>query len=123
MTAIKIDNSPKPQSKIADFNASAVLDFNRRGNQVKLKLEGAIPNDQADALRDFLKTVVDVPGNRWTLQLEEVAEVCHRGLHELVAFARAIRRRGQQVEIITIQPHLRSALLELDTGSHFSWKK
>ncbi len=104
-------------------SAIVILDFNRKRKRVEVRLEGTILSEHVDALRDFLKNVIDFPGNRWGLELEDLEVISLRGLRVLVKFAKVLRRRGDEVEIKSIQPSVFSTLRELKWCEHFAWKK
>lgn len=105
-----------------DFNATAVLYFHRQERVVKLKLEGTILGKQVKALRDFLKNVMEIPGNKWTLQLDHVNEISLEGLRVLARFAKEIQRRGHELVVTNIQPELLATFRELNLRENFSWK-
>jgi anti-anti-sigma regulatory factor len=113
----------KANSVLPEFNATAILDFTRRQKTVRLKLEGSIRSKQVSVLRGFLKTIVDVPGNKWMLQLGEVDAINRQGLEALARFAKQIRERGHVVRITSIQRPLLTALSELNLLSYFDLKK
>lgn len=123
MTDLKSKKIETTSADPLDFNATAILDFNGGKRCVKLKLEGAILNNQVNQLRDFLRTVAEIPGNQWAVQLGEVDKISRRGLQVLVKFAKEIRRRGYELKITSIQPALLATLSELNFKDYFVWKK
>ena len=87
-----------------------------------MKLEGTILGEHGNALRDFLQNVTYFPGNRWTLQLEDLDAISLRGLRVLLKFAKVIRQRGYEVEIKSIPPSVLATMQELNMCEYFAWK-
>ncbi len=101
---------------------AATLNFTRRKKRVELRLEGTILGEHTEALRDFLKNLSYFPGNRWTLQLENLEVMSMRALKVLVKFVNIIRQRGYEVEIVSIQPGMHAILMDLGLHDLFVWK-
>lgn len=102
---------------------AATIDFTRRRKLVELRLEGTILGEHADALRDFLRNLSHFPGNRWTLQLENLDVMSMRALRVLIKFVNVVRQRGHQVEIVSIQTGMLAMLMDLGLHALFDWKR
>lgn len=102
---------------------AATIDFTRRRKLVELRLEGTILGEHTGALSDFLRNLSHFPGNRWTLQLENLDVMSMRALKVLVKFANIIRRRGHEIEIVGIQPGVLAMLMDLGLHTLFDWKR
>lgn len=97
------------------------LDFTHRQKLVALRLEGTILSEHTAALRDFLQNVGYFPGNKWTLQLENLDVISMRGLQVLAKFARVIRRRGAEIEITNINPAILATFADTGFQKLFNW--
>lgn len=100
---------------------AVTLHFTRRRKLVEVRLEGTMLSEHADALRDFLKNLTYFPGERWTLQLENLEVISLRALRALVKFAHVLRRRGYAVEIMSIRSAVLATLLDLNLHEYFAW--
>ncbi len=100
----------------------ATLNFSRRKKHVTLRLEGTILSEHTESLRDFLRNLSYFAGNQWTLNLENLEVMSMRALKVLVQFVNIIRRRGYEVEIVSIQPAMLAILMDLGLHSLFTWK-
>jgi anti-anti-sigma regulatory factor len=101
---------------------AATLEFTPRKKLVTLRLEGTILGEHTAALRDFLRNLSYFPGNKWTLELENLAVISMRALKVLVQFAKIVRRRGYDVEIANIQASVLAAFLDSGIHEHFNWE-
>ncbi|MCG3120447.1 MAG: hypothetical protein ALAOOOJD_03164 [bacterium] len=101
---------------------AATLNFTRRQKLVTLRLEGTILSEHTEALRDFLLNLSYFPGNKWTLQLENLAVISLRGLRVLAKFANVIRQRGYEIEITSIRPAMLATLMDLGLHELFDWE-
>jgi anti-anti-sigma regulatory factor len=121
MTEIK--KSLASDAAATTATVAAIIDFTRRRKLVELRLEGTILGEHSDALRDFLRNLGYFPGNRWTLQLENLDVLSMRALKVLVKFVNVIRRRGHEVEIVGIQAGMLAMLMDLGLHGLFAWKR
>jgi anti-anti-sigma factor len=121
MTEIK--KSLASDAVAATATVAATIDFTHRRKLVELRLEGTILGEHCAALRDFLKNLSYFPGNRWTLQLENLDVMSMRALKVLVKFVNIIHQRGHEIEIVGIQAGMRAMLMDLGLHGLFSWKR
>lgn len=120
MTEIK--KSLNSDNATTTATVAATLNFTRRQKLVTLRLEGTILSEHTEALRDFLQNLSYFPGNKWTLQLENLAVISMRGLRVLAKFANIIRQRGYEIEITSIRPAMLATLMDLGLHELFDWE-
>jgi anti-anti-sigma factor len=101
---------------------SARIEAAGQEKMMLIKLEGVLLLDQAKELQTFLESLLSYPCNRWILQLHDLNTISLRSLIVLVKFAKAIRKRGYEVEITSINPIVFEMLKDLQSHSYFSWK-
>jgi anti-anti-sigma factor len=101
---------------------SARIEAAGQEKMMLVKLEGVLLLDQAKELQTFLESLLSYPSNRWILQLHDLNTISLRCLIVLVKFAKAIRKRGYEVEITSINPIVFEMLKDLQSHSYFSWK-
>jgi anti-anti-sigma factor len=121
MTEIK--KSLASDAAITTATVAVTIDFTRRRKLVALRLEGTILGEHSNALSDFLRNLSHFPGNRWTLQLENLDVMSMRALRVLAKFANIIRRRGHEIEVVGIQPGMLAMLMDLGLHELFEWKR
>ncbi|MDZ7289482.1 MAG: hypothetical protein ONB44_19170 [candidate division KSB1 bacterium] len=102
---------------------AATIDFGSREKLVEVRLEGVILSEHTAALRDFLRNISYFPGNKWTLQLENLELISMRPLRALTRFAHVLRRKGCELEIAGIQPAILATILDLGLNELFSWER
>jgi len=120
MTEIK--KSLNSDNAATTATVAATIDFNRGRKSVTLRLEGTILSEHTEALRDFLQNLSYFPGNKWTLELENLLVISMRGLRVLAKFAKVIRRRGYEVAIANIRSAMLATFLDMGMHELFGWE-
>jgi anti-anti-sigma factor len=103
-------------------SVAAIIDFTRRQKLIELRLEGTILSEQVEALREFLRDLSCFRGNQWKLHLENLDAISMRALRVLAKFAREVRRRGYNIEVVSIQPAILATFLDLGMHELFTWE-
>ena len=119
----EIEKSLASDAVATTATVAATIDFTHRRKLVELRLEGTILSEHTGVLGDFLRNLGYFPGNRWTLQLENLDVMSLRALKVLVKFVNVIRRRGHEVEIVSIQAGMLAMLMDLGLHGLFAWKR
>jgi hypothetical protein len=110
-----VHSTPEEQSLSSELLPTASVVFASNGGQktVDIMLKGVIAGASTTALHKFLKAVSLFPGNRWTLQMQDLKIISERGIRKLLQFAAIIRQRGFALEIQGIHRNVYANLQEL----------
>ncbi len=109
---MKTDNTTPTTRNAA--NMTAHINSEKTTGVINIDLEGAVFGRDAEQLNSFLKGLAAQYKNvKWDLRLDGLEMLSMRALHVLKKFARIVRRRGCNVSMSGVQPHLQHTIHDL----------
>jgi anti-anti-sigma regulatory factor len=113
-------NAPTLPSELRP-RAGVCMEVKGAERRVNITLQGVICGSSAESLLEFLHGASTLVGNKWSLQMSELLVLSSSGLRGLARFAKHLRRRGYEVEVLGVSRPVYASLQDLELANAFAW--